>query len=388
MVAKLGSARQTSRKLRIAAWPLSAPFAICGAAVPECPICRQSYDGQFQVFVPPHNEAFDTVACARRAAEVRDWDKTAPVPVILPMIESVYARSEAPVATVARRRRVAALAGFDLAHGQAALATGVGLLAAGTAASIYLWARPGATTPASQIAAGAPTTRQIIPTPRQINGQPLVEAPPAVADSPQTRPAAHARPAVSRSNLVAFIDTGSSPGTASDKSAETALAKAAVRPAPSTSPAESPVSAPTRAPKLPPSTPKAPPVTPKPPTASPPPSTPAPPSVNPPAPVEPPLSGEGGISPADNPSPQQPPARKPPPPTPPPPTAPPAGKPPPPTAPPPTTQPPTSPGEDADDDDEDSTRPGNGWGDRNHDHTGPPGQNNRREREHGNGHGC
>ena len=103
MVAKLGAARQTSRKLRIPAWPLSAAFDIREHSVPECPICRQSYDGRFQVFVPPHNEAFDTVACARRAAEVWGWDKTPPrFQSSLPMIESVHARSETQVATVAR----------------------------------------------------------------------------------------------------------------------------------------------------------------------------------------------------------------------------------------------------------------------------------------------
>jgi hypothetical protein len=374
MVAKLGAARQTSRKLRIRVWPMSAAFDIRERPVLECPICRQAYDGQFQVFVPPHYEAFDTVACARRAAEVWGWDKATPVPVILPTIEYVQARSEAQVASVPARRRVAALAAFDLASGQAALATGVGLLAAGTAASIYLWARPGATTPSSPIAAGAPTTRQIVP---PIIGPPLEAAPPAVAHSPRTRPAAKARPSVSRAKLIAFTDTGNSPGT----STETALTNGTSGPAPSTSPAKSPVSAPTGPPKPPPSTPKAPPTTPKPPTSSPPPSTPAPPPVNPTGQAEPPLGGAGGISTAGNPAPPQPPAQSPPPPSPPPPSPPPPSppppSPPPPSPPPPSPPPPVTPPQTAPE--EEPTRPGNGWGDKNHRHTGPPGQDKKRK---------
>ena len=42
----------------------------------------RSFDGTFRVIVPPHHEAFDTVVCARRAAEVWGWDTTTPVPVM------------------------------------------------------------------------------------------------------------------------------------------------------------------------------------------------------------------------------------------------------------------------------------------------------------------
>jgi hypothetical protein len=366
---------------------MSAAFDIRERPVLECPICRQSYDDRFQVFVPPHYEAFDTVACARRAAEVWGWDNTAPVPVILPTIEYVQARSETQVASVVRRRRVAALAGFDLASGQAALAAGVGLLAAGTAASIYLWARPGGvTTPSSPIAAGAPTTGEtIVP--------PAVRATPLTTASPRTRPAAHA---VSRPQFVAFTGTGRSVG--SGTRAGTVLAKTSSGAPLSTSP-ESHAGSPTQVQKPPPRTPKAPPVTPKPPTSS----SPAPtPQANPAGPAEPTLSGPGSISPAGSPPPQAPPAQTPPPqpppekppPQPPPPPEKPPPQPPPPPTPPPSTPPPqttpdqSGPGGDDDHGQPGGTRPGNGWGDRNHDHTGPPGQgNNGNGGGNGNGHG-
>jgi hypothetical protein len=352
----------------------------------ECPICRQSYEGQFQVFVPPHHESFDTVACARRAAEVWGWNKAVPAPVILPTIEAVRARSETQVASPARRRGVAALTGFELASGQAALATGVGLLAAGAAASIYLGFRPGETGPALPIAAGAPATRQTV-SPRPAAPRPTATSSPQTRPlSPKTRPAAHA---VARAKFVAFTDTGRSVGTGSGKSTEAALAKSPSTPALSTSPAESPVGSPAHAPKPKPkpkpSTPKAPPatsVTPKPPAPSPPLPAPSPPPVNPAGVAEAATGGGGGVSEAGNPSPKPPPAQSPPPQTPPPQT-------PPPQQPPPQTTPPTDqsgPGDDGDEGDEHGqsggTRPGNGWGDENHDHTGPPGQGN-----HGNGGG-
>jgi hypothetical protein len=391
----------------------------------ECPICRRSYEGRFQVFVPPHHESFDTVECARRAAEAWGWDKAAPVPVILPTIEAVRARSETQVASAARRRGVAAFAGLELASSQAALATGVGLLAAGAAASIYLGFRPGETAPPLPLAAGAPNTPQTIGprpaatrpaatgSPLTRTGSPLTRtgSPLTRTVSPRTRPAA---PAVSRAKLVAFTDTGRSVGTASGNTAEAILASSPSSAALSTSPAESPVGSPTPAPKPKPkpkpSTPKAPPatsVTPQPPAPPSPPPAPLAPPVNPAGLAEAASGGGGGISAAGNPSPQAPPPAKPPPQSPPP-QPPPAEKPPPqtppPQTPPPQTPPPQTPpsrttppsdqsGPGDEDDDEhgdqcgdreqpSGTRPGNGWGDENHDHTGPPGQGN-----HGNGNG-
>jgi hypothetical protein len=153
----------------------------------ECPICRQPYDGRVQIFVPPHHETFDTVACAKRAAEVWGWDQDAPVPVI----EAVDARSQAHDASVAPRRGIAALAARVLTPGQrAALATGICLLAAGTAASISLWPRPSdETAHSSAVAAGIPHTRQAVSRPPAATRRPSI-------GSAQTRPAVKATPPV------------------------------------------------------------------------------------------------------------------------------------------------------------------------------------------------
>ena len=117
--------------------------------MPECSICRRSYDERFQVFIPPHPESFDRVECARQAARIWGLDPVAAVPVLLPTIVAVGAGAglHRPVAAatappVAPRRAVAALAALAIAPGQAAVAAGVGLFAAGSAASVYLAARP------------------------------------------------------------------------------------------------------------------------------------------------------------------------------------------------------------------------------------------------------
>jgi hypothetical protein len=175
--------------------------------MPECPICRRSYDGRFQVFVPPHSEAFDSVACAQRAAEVRGRDEAAPVqvtpaPVILPTIEVVRPRSGTEVAYTASRRGVAALGSLVVAPGQAALATGVGLLAAGTAASVYLWATWPSAHP-SPVAAGVPQT---VPT----TGPPAGSTPPSTIGPP---------PAATRPST-----TGPAPATTEPSAAEPSLA--------------------------------------------------------------------------------------------------------------------------------------------------------------------
>src|SRR6266540_5554113 len=211
----------------------------------ECPICRRSFDSSFRVFVPPHHEAFDTVVCARRAAEVWGWDKVGPVPVILPTIEAVNGQSEARVASAAPRRRIAALAALAIAPGHAALATGVGLLAAGTAASIYLSTEStGKTAHPSAVAAGAPHTRQTIGPP------PAVPRPSAIG-SAKARPAAKA---TSRAGFVADRGTGRSLGTEPVGGAGTA--QLASQSSPPTAPKSS---------KPSPSTSKSPPATPKPP---------------------------------------------------------------------------------------------------------------------------
>src|SRR4029077_20816571 len=86
------------------------------AAMPECSICRRSYDERFQVFIPPHPESFDRIECARRAARIWGLDPAAAVPALLPTIAAVGpgARLRRPAAAavplVAPRRAVAALA--------------------------------------------------------------------------------------------------------------------------------------------------------------------------------------------------------------------------------------------------------------------------------------
>jgi hypothetical protein len=379
----------------------------------ECPICRQSYEGRFQVFVPPHHESFDTVACARRAAEAWGWDKAPPIPVILPTIEALRERSEQPqVASRGRRRGVAALAGLEFASGQAALATGVGLLAAGAAASIYLGFRPGESAPPLPVAAGAPNTPQTV-------GPPPAAIPPAATGSPKARPLSprvrplspRARPparAPSPSKFVAFVDNGRSADVTSGQTAETVVAESPSAPA-AIPPAESAGGATNHAPKPKPkpTTPKAPPetsVTPTPPAPPAPPPAPSPSPVNPTGVTEAGSGGGGGVTATGNPSPKPPPSQKPPPEKPPP-EKPPPEQPPPPQNPPPQVPPPQAPppqttpsgqsghGDDDCDDDEHEqeggehgrpggTRPGNGWGDENHDHTGPPGHG-----DHGNGNG-
>jgi hypothetical protein len=151
----------------------------------ECPICRRSYDDRIQIFVPPHHQTFDTVACAQRAAEAWGWDKSAPVPVI----EAVDARSETHADSASPRRALAVLGALVLAPGQrAALATGVCLLAAGTAASIYLLARtPSETAPASGVAADVAHTHRT-------TGRPPAATRPSVVVPAQTRPATKAIP--------------------------------------------------------------------------------------------------------------------------------------------------------------------------------------------------
>jgi len=117
--------------------------------MPECSICRRSYDERFQVFIPPHPESFDRVECARQAARIWGLEPVAAVPVLLPTIVAVGAGAglHKPLAAatappVAPRRAVAALAALAIAPGQVALTAGVGLFAAGSAASVYLAARP------------------------------------------------------------------------------------------------------------------------------------------------------------------------------------------------------------------------------------------------------
>jgi hypothetical protein len=180
----------------------------------ECPICRRSYNGHFQVFVQWRQEGFDTVECARRAAAAAGWVPAAPLAVILPTIEVADASSGTQLPSAAPRRKVATLSALVVAPGQAALATGVGLLAAGAAASIYLSVHSsGKAAHASAVAVGAPHTPQtVVPPPATI--------PPNPAQT-TTRPSA-ARPAPAAAGSAA----GSAPTRPPAKTAN------AVRPGP------------------------------------------------------------------------------------------------------------------------------------------------------------
>ena len=135
MVAKFAAARQT---LVLAVRPPGYTWA----AMLECSICRRSFDGRFKVMVPPSNEAFDSIECARQAAMLRGLDAAALTPVILPTL--AVEPWESPVGPIPAtpRKGLAALAAMLLVPSQAALAGGVGLATAGSAAAIYLAARP------------------------------------------------------------------------------------------------------------------------------------------------------------------------------------------------------------------------------------------------------
>jgi hypothetical protein len=346
--------------------------------MPECPICRQQYDEQFSVFVPPHPEAFDTVECAKLA--MASWGAAA-APVILPTIEVVPAPPVAkPVAGVPGRG-IAALAVLALVPGQAALAGGVGLAAAGTAAAIYLAAKP-ALAPQPEAAGTGSSQAPEISTGGSTGGSPAGLA----QGMPAARPpdAIHAGPRISRRRPhavvatahVAHVTGGSSTRSSSPQSSAQLISRTipvTQKPAPTpqnpTPPGEqqTPAPSPTSAPK--PRKPK--------PSPQQPPTTPAAPT----APVPTPTGGAevtgtrvlASTDSTPRPSKDE---NKPP--------KPPKDQPPPAQTPPPVQQPP--PGSDASPGDSDD-RPGNGYGDKNHDHSGPPGHEGDNGNGHGGGHG-
>ena len=107
----------------------------------ECSVCNRLFDDGFSVFAPPCQEAFDRIECARRAAAVWAADERL-APILLPTVEALRPYSEPPPALVGRRLSIAALAVSALVPAQAALAGGAALLTGGTAASVYLVAKP------------------------------------------------------------------------------------------------------------------------------------------------------------------------------------------------------------------------------------------------------
>jgi hypothetical protein len=330
--------------------------------VPECPICRRTYDDRFKVFAPPHSEAFDTIECARFAAAA-GASKAQYTPVILPTIEALRPPGDRRAA--APRVGVAAAA---IPAAQFALAGGVGLLAAGTAAAVYLAAQPPSKLRhATTIAAGLPTPTKTADATSGPKGS--GERRPPLTHHPRLRNPARQTP----SSIAAIADADAPGRSRSGGGAVAQLASRVIPTASSLSPAASSTQAPSPEPAATRQSPRPPthrsprPTThrsPRP--ASPPSPTPAPDPVAPTAPtvvaapasLEAPGSSEQAHQ--TRPKPQPSPGGNPPSTTPPPTT-------PPPTTPSPSTEPPptTSTSE---------TRPGNGYGDRNHEHTGPPGQ--------------
>src|SRR5581483_2707276 len=164
------------------------PPGYTSRSVPECSICRRQFDDRFTVFVPPHPEPFDSIECARKAAEIWGVDAAALTPVVLPAVDVVPAAPAVRSAAGTQRKKgLAALAALALVPGQAALAGGVGLAAAGTAASIYLSVKPSAHF--SKTEAAAPAVRR--PAPAVTPKPPSSTAParsPAVSSRPAVRP--------------------------------------------------------------------------------------------------------------------------------------------------------------------------------------------------------
>ena len=144
----------------------------------QCPVCGRSYDGGFRIFVPPHPETFDTVACAERAPQVLGWREEARAPII--EVNDARARQHVSAAL----RREAALVGRRRAAGQRALlATGVSLFLAGTVAAIYL-----------SLGGTAETRRSLSATAGVLPPRPTISRPPDAArvpanSRPRTRPA-------------------------------------------------------------------------------------------------------------------------------------------------------------------------------------------------------
>jgi hypothetical protein len=115
----------------------------------ECSICSRSFDDRFRVFAPPHPEPFDRIECARRAAAASGTNERV-APILLPTIEAFRPHAEPPPALIGRRVGIAALALSALVPAQAALAGGAALFTGGTAASVYLAAKPAPGAPASK----------------------------------------------------------------------------------------------------------------------------------------------------------------------------------------------------------------------------------------------
>src|SRR4029079_9277331 len=99
---------------------------------------RRPFDGRFKVMVPPSNEAFDSIECARQAAMLRGVDAAALTRVVLPTLTAEPSVSPVGPNPATPRKGMAALAAMLLVPSQAALAGGVRLAAHRATAAIYL----------------------------------------------------------------------------------------------------------------------------------------------------------------------------------------------------------------------------------------------------------
>ena len=295
------------------------------------------------------------------------------MPVILPPIEARTSASRGP--SLRRLGLVASM--LTLSPGTAAVAAGISLVAAGTTASVYLWrgssgGHPTHSAVSNQPVAAAPNQIARPPAVREPRSTPPTRVAPAPAPTrprgvrrtvkKHTQPVKHepvVRAEEQEAAVVVHPSSARAVPTAPATTSQVVSAKPAHR---STAPrSERP------APHVPRTKPHAP--------RPEPPATPTPPPQAPP-------SGGSGTTPTGN-TPQEP-QPSPQPTTPSPPETPPV-IPPPSTTPTPTPPGPTPPTSEA----PQPERPGNGWGDKNHDHTGPPGQDPSGDNDdgHGNGHG-
>jgi hypothetical protein len=216
--------------------------------MPECSICRRQFDGRFKVMVPPSAEAFDSIECARRAATLRGLDAEALTPVVLPTLSVVpFESPPRPLPSGTPRRSIAALAALLLAPGQAALAGGVGLAAAGTAASIYLTTRPAVQpAPSVSVTAAAPPRSVKSSEPAPASGKAPAPASPGLAVS--RPPDAAARTLIVAPQVRRHAGTGALVSTSRSTHSTTVAtsdgAQLISRAVPVTRPAPSPVSKP------------------------------------------------------------------------------------------------------------------------------------------------
>jgi hypothetical protein len=169
----------------------------------ECSVCNRLFDDRFTVFVPPHAEPFDRIECARRAGVAGGVEERL-APIVLPTIEAFRPRSEPLPALVGPRLSLAALAVFVLAPGQAALAGGAALFTGGTAASVYLAAKPSPGAPASKPTVRVQSSSASRATSPQVPATSVVTGPPGafVRERPAGPERASARRRAGRGTVV------------------------------------------------------------------------------------------------------------------------------------------------------------------------------------------